>query len=244
VTLAWGALGLFIFIAYTVEALTGFGSIVIALSLGALLLPVDQLLPVLVPLNILMTGPLVWHLRRQVDWHLLATLILPMMLTGTLMGYGLQPWLGDQIVRMLFGALVCWFAARSLWAMFHKIPETQRPLWLTRLWTLLAGVTHGLFASGGPLLVYGLTGVALDKSRFRATLLCVWFLLNLTLTIAFLIDGRLGPALPKLIWYLPLLPLGVWLGEWLHGRINEQRFRQLVMTLLLFAGSALLWPSA
>src|SRR5690606_890364 len=49
-------LALFILFAYTVEAVTGFGSIVIALSLGALLMPVPQLLPILVPLNILMTG--------------------------------------------------------------------------------------------------------------------------------------------------------------------------------------------
>lgn len=243
-SLAWAALGLFIFLAYTVEALTGFGSIVIALSLGALLLPVDQLLPILVPLNILMTGPLTWRLRRQVDWRLLRTLILPAMLAGTLLGYGMQPWLGDQLVRMLFGALVCWFAARSLWAMFHQLPDTVRPVWLTRVWVLLAGITHGLFASGGPLLVYGLSGVALDKSRFRATLLSVWFLLNLALTLAFAFDGRLVAALPTLVWYLPLLPLGVWLGEWLHGRIDEQRFRQLVMVLLLFAGAALLWPAA
>ena len=53
------ALGGFILLAYTLEAITGFGSIVIALSLGALLLPIEQLLPVLVPLNICMTGYLV-----------------------------------------------------------------------------------------------------------------------------------------------------------------------------------------
>lgn len=53
------ALGAFTLLAYTLEASTGFGSIVIALSLGALLLPIDQLLPVLEPLNIGMTGYLV-----------------------------------------------------------------------------------------------------------------------------------------------------------------------------------------
>ena len=61
------ALGAFILLAYTLEAVTGFGSIVIALSLGALLLPIEQLLPVLVPLNIGMTGSLVWRHRAQID---------------------------------------------------------------------------------------------------------------------------------------------------------------------------------
>lgn len=243
-TLAWTWLGLCILLAYTVEALTGFGSIVIALSLAALVLPVEVLLPILVPLNILMTGPLVWRLRAHVDRTVLVGLILPGMLVGTLLGYGLRPWLGDQLVRMLFGALVVWFAGRSLWLMRHQVRQSVRPLWRTRGWVGLAGITHGLFASGGPLLVYALAGTDLDKSRFRATLLLVWFTLNSLLTVAFLLDGSLLPALPQLLWYLPLLPLGVWIGEHLHGRVDEARFRQLVFALLLLAGLALLWPRA
>ena len=128
------------------------------------MLPLDQVMPILVPLNIVMTGYLSWRLRRQVHWPLLGRLILPLMLLGTALGYGLRPWLGDQLVRMLFGALVVWFAGRSLWAMRHQVQAVSRPRWQTRLWIGLAGVTHGLFASGGPLLVYGLTGVALDKA--------------------------------------------------------------------------------
>lgn len=65
------ALGAFTLQAYTLEASTGFGSIVIALSLGALLLPIDQLLPVLEPLNIGMTGYLVSRHWRLIDRGLL-----------------------------------------------------------------------------------------------------------------------------------------------------------------------------
>ena len=80
------ALGAFILLAYTLEAITGFGSIVIALSLGALLLPIDQLLPVLVPLNIGMTGYLVSRHWRLIDRRLLLGTILPGMLTGAILG--------------------------------------------------------------------------------------------------------------------------------------------------------------
>ncbi|MGH8433264.1 MAG: sulfite exporter TauE/SafE family protein, partial [Pseudomonas sp.] len=41
----WLWLGAGIFLAYTLEAMTGFGSVVIALSLGALVLPIKELLP-------------------------------------------------------------------------------------------------------------------------------------------------------------------------------------------------------
>ena len=66
----WIWLGVFILLAYTVEAITGFGSLVIALSLGALILPIPAMLPVVVPLNVLMTGYLVWRNRRHIYWQI------------------------------------------------------------------------------------------------------------------------------------------------------------------------------
>ncbi|TVP92039.1 MAG: sulfite exporter TauE/SafE family protein [Pseudomonadaceae bacterium] len=236
----WLLLALFILLAYTVEAITGFGSLVIALSLGALLLPISELMPVLVPLNICLSGYLAWRHRQHIHWPTLLKLILPLMLAGTLIGYALRPWLGDQLLQLLFGALVLWFASRELWRMARNLIAAQHPAWLSRSLTLGAGLTHGLFASGGPLLVYALAGTTLDKSKMRATLLCVWFSLNSSLTLLFLFDGSLLPSLHKVVWYLPILVIGVWAGEILHHRLNEQRFRQFVYALLVVTGAILI----
>ena len=238
----WLLLGVFILFAYAVEAMTGFGSIVISLSLGALLLPIPALLPVLVPLNIVMTGYLALKYRRHIDLPTLLRVVLPLMALGTLAGYALRPWLDEDLLKHLFGLLVVWFAARALWASLNAQHAPARPTWWTRLWTFVAGITHGLFASGGPLLVYALAGVDLDKARFRATLVVVWFTLNAALTLAFALDGSLGPALGHIALYLPLLLLGVLAGERLHDRIDELRFRRVVYVVLLVAGLALAWP--
>ena len=241
----WFWLGVFVFIAYTIETITGFGSIVIALSLGALLLPISDMLPVLVPLNICMTGYLALRHRHAIHWPTLLKLILPMMAAGTLLGYGLRPWLGDAGMRSAFALLVIWFAGRELYR--HRRGDSSaavRPGWLTRSWMLLAGVTHGLFASGGPLLVYALAGVQLDKARFRATLISVWLSLNGLLTVIFALDGSLLTALPRLVFFLPVLVVGVVLGEWLHSRISEVRFRVAVFLLLLLTGCSLFLASS
>lgn len=237
------ALGGFILLAYTLEAVTGFGSVVVALSLGALLLPIDQLLPVLVPLNVGLTGYLAWRHRKLVDTHLLFATLLPGMLLGMLVGYLLLPHLQPDLLKRGFGLLILWFAARELnrgWR--NTPPRGQTPAWLLRLVTGAAGICHGLFASGGPLLVYGLATLRMDKSRFRATLVCVWFTLNGLLTLAFLGDGRLLPALPRVLAYAPLLPLGLWLGEHLHRRCAEAHFRLAIHLLLLVSGTLLLSP--
>ena len=236
----WIWLGVFILLAYTVEAITGFGSLVIALSLGALFLPIPAMMPVVVPLNVLMTGYLVWRNRRHIYWPVLLKLILPLMLLGTIAGYVLRPWLGADLLKLLFGILVLWFASRELWRMARGIVITPHSPMLSRALTFGAGITHGLFASGGPLLVYAIGGIQLDKSRMRATLLVVWFTLNSCLSTLFLFDGSLIPSLPRLVFYLPLLVIGVLLGEYLHHRLNEQRFRQVVYGLLAVTGALLM----
>lgn len=235
----WLCLGAFIFLAYTLEAMTGFGSVVIALSLGALVLPIKDMLPVLVALNIFMSGYLTWKLRAHIDRRLLLGLILPGMALGTLFGVGLSPWLSDAALKQGFGVLIVWFALRELLRMGQGKPSGRTPLWMTRLQIGAAGITHGLFASGGPLLVYALAGTELDKTRFRATLVCVWFSLNSLLTLTFLAKGSLAPALPHIAAYLPLLAVGVLIGERLHHRIQEQHFRLGTYVLLCITGALL-----
>lgn len=232
---AWALLGIIILLAYTLEAITGFGSVVIALALGALLLPIDRLLPILVPLNVCMSGYLCWRYHRLIDRRLLL---------GTLAGYALLPWLDAEALKRGFGVLILWFAGGELWRLFRHAPvRGHTPGWVMRLATGAAGICHGLFASGGPLLVYALAGSTLDKARLRATLISVWFTLNGLLTLAFLFDGRLVPALPQIGAYAPLLLFGVGLGERLHHRLSEQHVRVLIYLMLLAAGALLLYPS-
>src|SRR5690554_3131161 len=159
-------LGMFVLLAYTVEAMTGFGSIVIALSLGALLMPVAELVPILVPLNVLMTSWLCWRLRRHLDLALLRTRILPWMLAGTVVGYLMLPLLREDWLKPLFGTLVVWFAAREWWRLRGGSLQGASGR-RVRPFIFAAGISHGLFASGGPLLVYALAGTTLDKARLR-----------------------------------------------------------------------------
>lgn len=236
----WLWLGATILLAYTIEAITGFGSIVIALSLGAMMLPIPEMLPVLVPLNVFMSGYLTWKHHHHIDWRLLATLILPLMLAGTVTGYLLMPWLGADSLKLLFGVLVVWFAGKELWRLIGGHQARPHTLTTSRGITFAAGITHGLFASGGPLLVYALAGVQLDKSRTRATLLSVWFTLNLTLSLLYLYDGSLMTSAKHLLWYLPLLVIGVVVGEFLHHRLHEDHFRRAVYGVLLVTGVLLI----
>ena len=71
------ALALAVLAAYTTQAMIGFGANIIALTLGAHLWPLEQLLPVVVALNLPLSGSLVWKYRHQVAWRTLGRSITP-----------------------------------------------------------------------------------------------------------------------------------------------------------------------
>jgi uncharacterized membrane protein YfcA len=238
----WFAIGAFIFIAFTLEAITGFGSIVIALALGAQLVPIEQLVPILSGLSVVMSAAMVWRHRSHIDRRLLLRTILPGMLLGTALGYATKSLLNAALMRQLFGILIIWFATRELWRLRHAHAPVPRAPWRSQLLVVLAGVTHGLFASGGPLLVYAASGMVVNKARFRATLASVWLTLNTGLTVAFWLDGRLLPALPMAAAYLPVIAAGFALGDWLHHRVSEARFRLAIYVLLCVTGILLALP--
>lgn len=227
-----------VLLAFTVEAITGFGSIVIAVSLASLFMPLESVVPVVVPLNVVMSSLILRRHYQHIEWPLLLKRILPLMFLGTVIGYLAMPWLGDASLKIAFGILVIWFAAREWWKISHQQWQPL-PSFITPFIMTAAGITHGLFASGGPLLVYALAGTQLPKEKMRATLISVWWTLNLFLTLAFLIDGRLQQQLSLSLALLLCLPVAILLGNYWHQRLNEMLFKKVVYAVLIVAGGAL-----
>ena len=234
-----------VLVAFTTMAAIGFGGVILSLTLGALVLPIDQLLPLLVPVSCLVTGALVVRGWRQIDRRLLLGTLLPLMIPGAALGFALFQWASGAWLARAYGVLVVLLAAVELRRALAPAADGQAPAPLGRGaaagWIGAAGVVQGVFASGGPLLVYAVSRMGLDKGAFRSTLSMVWLALNVGLTAAYLLNGRLSAdALPRLAVLLPVAVLALALGEALHHRLDPRRFRVAVQALLLVAGGALL----
>ena len=48
------------------------------------------------------------------------------------------------------------------------------------------------------------------------------------------------PRLLSVLWALPIIPLGVWIGKWVILRLNQRVFEWLMLILLVYAGVSLL----
>jgi uncharacterized membrane protein YfcA len=103
-----------------------------------------------------------------------------------------------------------------------------------------AGVVHGLFGSGGPLVVYFLGREMLDKSVFRATLSTLWVLLSIVLCASFAQRGVLdADVLVRAAPLLVAVVVGGAIGDRLHARVDVEMFRMIVFSVLALAGLSL-----
>jgi hypothetical protein len=236
------ALMLIVTIAFSAEAITGFGSTVLTVAMGAHLLPLAVLLPVYVPVNLVLSAWLVARHRRHVDRALLFRGMLPLVGAGMVAGlllYRLQP--GKNLL-IGFGAFVALLASVELWRIARRTPVSPPGRWHTRLALIAGGVVHGVYGSGGPLIVYATARSVTDKSVFRVTLSALWLVLGVVLIVHFAVLGLLNAST---LWtsasLLPPLVLALLIGERLHHRVPEAPFRVLVYALLLVAATSLLW---
>lgn len=231
----------FILFSFVTQTTIGFGGVVIALTLGAHLFTIQELLIWLPPLSIALSTYLLLRYHDHIDWGLLFKRITPFLLAGMLVGQALFYSLGSGDLKLIFGACVAFLGVRELWLLFHQghdAPKTRR-LWV---WSGLAGITQGLFASAGPVLVYGLAAQGLAKGVFRSTLAACWIAFNLPLMLSYYLAGNLTSQSVSeiLVCLLVLLP-AVMIGEWLHHNVNERRFAIAVYATLVFSGLALVF---
>lgn len=105
------------------------------------------------------------------------------------------------------------------------------------LWLLGAGFFQGLYASGGPMLVYYANREFAAKGGFRSTLSAVWAVLTAGMVAVYGLTGKLTTrTLGMSLALVPVLILAIAAGEWLHARVRERAFRLAVLGLLLVAG--------
>lgn len=232
------ALALVVVLANLVQTAIGFGSMLICVTLAASFWPVLELPPLLIPLSLTQTSLIVLRHRAAVDRRLLFRRVLPVMGLGMAGGLAIAGTAEAPWVRPALGAMVLVLACRELWRSRSAAP----PSWGVSMGALLgAGVVHGVYATGGPLLVWALGREDLDRHTFRATLTAVWQVLAAVLIAVFVARGQIdGASATRSALLLVPMGLGIVLGERLHDRIEEDRFRTAVWVLLALASIPLL----
>ena len=104
-----------------------------------------------------------------------------------------------------------------------------------------AGIVHGMFVCGGPLLIGYLSKAVKDKVSFRATISTIWIILNTIILFDDIHAGFWNAELVKLtLIALPFLILGMAVGARLYKSMSQLLFMKLTYILLFISGITLL----
>jgi uncharacterized protein len=228
-------------LAYTMRGGTGFGGAA-AMPLLGLVVPLKILVPVWTLLGIASSITIVGRERRHVAIHdLLRTL--PTTLVGIAIGLYIFKELDSRTLAHGLGLLVALYGFYSLWLASHDSTHLPaRPRFAAPIAGLLGGAvgtTFGTMAS----IFYAIyfDAIHMAKEQFRATMSAMILTLSVIRGIGYYAVGEYSvEALLTFLVALPMMLLGIFIGDRFHAKMTDLTFKRLVGTVLIASGLALL----
>lgn len=213
----------------------------LATPMMALVLPADRVIGLLLP--ILMLADIFAMALHWGKWNgKLVLLLLPGAILGVTIGTYFITNAPTETLRTLLGVIVLIFA-------IYKIFEKRILSWFTytsRNWHGLvagtvAGFSSALAHTGGPPVTIYLLMQKVTPAVFIATNVLFFFILNwIKVPYYFYADLFDFNQLGRLIWILPLVPVGVWTGRWMAYRVDRETYEKIIVTLLTINGLILI----
>jgi uncharacterized protein len=227
--------------AYFTGTALGFGTSIICVTFAAQLMPLDVLLPIIAPLNVALSLYIAIRYRAETQWRYLIRRVVPLVALGIPVGMVLFNLRELTWLRLVFGIFVILLAALQLRLTMGRAREVQvlRPRLRTPL-LISGGLMHGLFTTGGPLIVYVMGREIEDKAAFRSTIATMFVPMTTALIVDYALLGLFdAQTFRTTAMAVPPYLLGLWLGEIAHHRVDNARFK-LGLWLLLLAGGFIL----
>ena len=234
--------GAVVFVSFTIEEITGFGSTVIALPFVSMLLGLKAGIPYLCTLSMLLSIHIVLRSRKSVVWREYRFIALHVAL-GLPVGIFLFNRLSVPALELLLACVMIAVGASGFSRTWRNgsdqtvPPEKGRGV-LMRLLLFFGGIVHGAFGTGGPFVVIYASRALPEKGLFRVTLTLLWLTMNLVRIADWTLRGTVWNARmgQSFLVALPFVFAGIFLGDFLHRKVDERLFRLCVYGLLCLAG--------
>ena len=232
---------LVILISNIIQGITGFAGTILAMPASLKLVGIGVAVPVLNLLGLLSGIYVFVGNRKSVNLKVLKKVI-PVMGVSVIVGLFIKGLLSSnvELLYYILGTVVVLIALRGLICRGQKGKEHSPSEQLLDLLLLLAGIVHGMYVCGGPLLIAYMTRKLPDKSSFRATISTVWIFLNGIIFISHILNGSFTPNVIRSAFIsVPFLLAGMFAGSLLYKKMSQSFFVKLTYVLLLISGLSL-----
>lgn len=145
---------------------------------------------------------------------------------------------GERPLKMMMG-IVC-----VLFVILEQVRQRWAPKWKLSVGKTTGfaagtavGITSTLANAAGPVAAIFLLGSALPRAAFLGTTVIYFFCLNGIKLIPYISLGLTNfHTLAQGLWFLPLVPVGTFLGVFLSRRMSETVFRNTILITVAIAG--------
>lgn len=225
-----------VFISNIIQAITGFAGTLLAMPVSIMIIGVYNAKVVLNMMALISCFWIFVQNYKSVNWKEVFK-ISGFMLIGMIIGIVIFKVVSINILLYIYAVLIILIAIKSL---FVK-NKVNLPKYSMIVVLIVAGIIHGMFISGGSLLVVYAVSVLRDKDEFRATIAPVWVILNTIMMFEHIKTGLFTEytLTLTLICLIPLF-IATRIGNVLHKKINQQTFLKLTYILLLISGVLLI----
>ena len=170
--------------------------------------------------------------------------ILPILVAGAIgsaIGVLLLSRIDQRAFAIVIALLVLFFLFRGD-RILGTDPDSRRLRWGGPLLGLAAGTAQGSTSIASPLIGSFFHARRLPPAQYVIVLAAIFQLNSIVQVIGFVLLGLYTPELLAigLFGLVPTL-LALMAGIWARGRLDERRFRQLIVALLIVSVANLLW---
>lgn len=221
-----------LFLANLLQAITGFAGTLISMPPTIKLIGMNEakvLLNIIAQISSLMIVISGW---RHINWKEFFKMFV-LMAVGMLVGIRIFEIFPMDQLLIFYGIMIIAIALKKLF--LHK--EINFPQIIMMFVIFAAGLIHGMFVSGGALLVIYATSVLKEKEEFRATIALIWVTIGCYLTGVQVQKGNINThvILLTLVGIIPVF-VGTWIGTKLLKKIKQEVFMKITYILLLLSG--------
>ncbi len=236
-------------VSHIILGCTGFGGTVVAAPFTQKFLGIS----VAIPFGNLVTFPVLIAILikefKKIDWKNLLIIVV-VICFGLPIGQYLFLSMSADVAKLCIGFIVTVVAVLGIHKMFIKIPRMkkygdnieEKPDTIINkiiryLCLFIGGIVHGAFVIGGPLITVYTIAAIKEKSRFRATMTMVWMIINTLNTLNCYRTGQLVPEVwQALVLGIPMALVGYLIGNWLHNKVDQDKFMKIVYIVLAVVG--------
>ncbi|NIM92809.1 MAG: TSUP family transporter [Anaerolineales bacterium] len=219
----------------------GSGLGALATPLMALVMSPDQAIGLLLP--VLMLADIFAVILHWKRWNSrMVLLLIPGSVVGVMVGTMFITNVPVERLRTAIGIITLIFALyRLLEPRIRKSLKYVPYDWHGILAGVIAGFSSSLAHTGGPPVSIYLLLQNVQARVFVATAALYYFILNWIKVPYYAYAGLLDlEIILSVIWVIPIVSLGVWIGKWGVNKVNKETFDRVIVVLLIISAVRLI----